>query len=77
VEQNTITLDYWIGERVSVHFVMEEDMTRFGSYSCTLQSADERGVLLRLSHHEMSSDWYSFFPWRRIARIEGEGPPDA
>jgi len=63
VEQNTPTLDYWIGERVSVRFVTEDENTAFEWYdSCTLQSADEQGVLLRFSHAEISRDRYSFFP---------------
>ena len=45
MEQNR-TLDNWIGEGVRVHLVTGEGDREPQPINCTLQTADERGVLV-------------------------------
>jgi hypothetical protein len=63
-----VNLDDWIGKTVGVHFV-EGPAVKQSRGSGTLESADERGVMLSYHDAEDLSQRIFFFPWHRIEWI--------
>jgi hypothetical protein len=67
-------IDDWVGKTVGVRFVPEGiGETRQTQASFTLESADERGVMLSFhgeDAHNRLSKQYRFVPWHKIESIQ-------
>ena len=63
------TLDDWIGQTVEVQFATREKDDKPQKTSGTLQSADERGIVLIYHDAGDRRPRPFFFPWHRIERI--------
>jgi len=58
-------LEGWVGRRVNVQLA-EEESHRF---SCTLESVDDRGVVVSYQRREYPGTHYRFYPWHNIRYV--------
>ena len=61
-----VYLEDWIGEDVAVQFMMRDQDDEPQQAGCTMQSADESGVMLSYQDASDPSQRLYFFPWHRI-----------
>jgi ribosome maturation factor RimP len=58
-------LDGWVGRRVTVQLA-EEESHRF---SCTLESVDDRGIIVSYQRREDPGTHRRFYPWHSVRYI--------
>jgi hypothetical protein len=63
-------LDEWLGRSVGVKLVQLTDAETRTLFRCTLESADERGIVVSPQSGDDPSTQYRFFPWHKVEFIQ-------
>jgi hypothetical protein len=58
-------LDGWVGHRVTVQLVGKE----IQSFSCTLESVDDRGVVVSYQRRDDPRTHQRFYPWHAVRHV--------